>query len=66
MTWLIVKNKQTNSVRINKDAFQGENMQIQYSVLGYKIDLYFHEYKLAIEIEELGHILTTKYREKKQ
>ena len=41
-------------------------MQTPYSVLGYKIDLYFHEYKLAIEIEELGHILTTKYKHKKQ
>ena len=30
-------------------------MQTQYSVLGYKIDLYFHEYKLAIEVDELGH-----------
>ena len=38
-----------------KDAFEGENMQTQYSVLGYKIDLYFHEYKLAIEVDELGH-----------
>ena len=25
------------------------------SVLGYRIDLYFHEYKLAIEVDELGH-----------
>ena len=33
-----------------KYAFEGENMQTQYSVLGYKIDLYFHEYKLVIEV----------------
>ena len=38
-----------------KDTFEGENMQTQYSVLGYRIDLYFHEYKLAIEVDELGH-----------
>ena len=37
------------------DAFEGENMQTQYSVLGYKIDLYFHDYKLAIEVDEKGH-----------
>ena len=37
------------------DVFEGGNMQIQYSVLGYKIDLYFHQYKLAIEVDELGH-----------
>ena len=27
-------------------AFEGENMQTQYSVLGYRIDLYSHDYKL--------------------
>ena len=32
-----------------------ENMQNQCSVLGNKIDLYFHEYKLAIEVDEVGH-----------
>ena len=30
-------------------------MQTQYTVLGLKIDLYFHEYNLAIEVDELGH-----------
>ena len=30
-------------------------MQTQYSVLGYRTDLYFHKYKLAIEVDELGH-----------
>ena len=30
-------------------------MQTQYSVLGCRIDLYFHKHKLAIEVEELGH-----------
>ena len=30
--------KVTNSI---KDAFEGENMQTQYSSLGYRIDLYF-------------------------
>ena len=38
-----------------KYAFEGENMQTQYSVLGKKIDFYFHEYKLAIEVDELDH-----------
>ena len=26
------------------NLFQGENMQIQYSILGYGNDLYFHDY----------------------
>ena len=30
-------------------------MQPQYSVLGYRVDLYFHDYKLSIEIDENGH-----------
>ena len=38
-----------------KSLFEGENMQTQYSVSGYRIDLNFHEYKLAIEIDENGH-----------
>ena len=37
------------------DAFERENMKSQYSVLGYKIDLYFHDYKLAIAVHEKGH-----------
>ena len=30
-------------------------MQTQYKVLSYRIALYFHDYKLAIEINENGH-----------
>ena len=30
-------------------------MQMQYNVLGYRIDLYFPDNKLAIEIDENGH-----------
>ena len=37
------------------DAFEEENVQSQYSVLGYRTDLYFHDYKLAIEVDEKGH-----------
>ena len=36
------------------DTFEGGNMQTQYNVLSYKIDLYFHDYRLAIEIDEKG------------
>ena len=51
-----VKNtKEQSVISAIKDAFEGENMQTQYSVLGYRVDLYFHKYKLAIEVDELGH-----------
>ena len=36
-------------------SFEGENMQTKCNVLSYRIDLYFHDYKLAIEIDENGH-----------
>ena len=39
-----------------KDAFQAEHMQTKYSFLGYRIDHYFHKHKLAIEVDELGHV----------
>ena len=43
-------------INLIKDTFEGENIQYtQYSVLGYWIDLYFYEYKLAIEVDKLGH-----------
>ena len=35
--------------------FEGEDMQTHYNVLGYRTDLYFYEYKFAIEIGENGH-----------
>ena len=41
-----------------KSWFEVENTQTQYSLLDYRIDLYFHDYKLAIEIDghnENGH-----------
>ena len=36
------------------DVFEEENMQTQYSVLGHKIDPYFHDHKLTVEIDENG------------
>ena len=51
----VINNKEQTVLRSIKDAFEGEDMQTQYTVIGYRIDLYFHEYKLAIEVDELGH-----------
>ena len=36
-------------------SFEGENMKTQYNILGYRIDLYFHDYKVEIEIDKNGH-----------
>ena len=38
-----------------KNAFEGENIQTNYRVLGYEIDIYFNDYKLAVEIDEYNH-----------
>ena len=52
---LILKKEQTVLKSI-KDEFAREDMQTQYTVIGYKIDLYFHKHKLAIEVDELDHV----------
>ena len=36
-------------------SFEGENMKRQYNILGYRMDLYFHDYKLAIKTDENGY-----------
>ena len=51
----ITLTKEQSVLKSVMDAFEGENMQTQYSVLGYRIDLYFHYYKLAIEVDEKDH-----------
>ena len=49
----MINTKEQTVLKSIKDAFEGEDMQTQYSVLGYRIDLYFHKHKLAIEVDEL-------------
>ena len=36
-------------------SLEGENMQAQHNILSYKIDLYFHDFKLGIDINGNGH-----------
>ena len=49
----VINTKGQTVINSIKYAFEGEDMQTQNSVLGYRIDLYFHKYKL--EVDELGH-----------
>ena len=51
----VVNTKEQTVINLIKNSFEGENMQTQYTVLNYRINLYFHEYKLAIEVDELRH-----------
>ena len=50
----VINTKEQTVINSMKDAFEGENMQTQYTVLNYRIDLYFHKYKLS-EVDELEH-----------
>ena len=51
----VINTKEQAIINSIKDVFEGQDMQTQYTVIGYRIDLYFHEYKLAIEVDELDH-----------
>ena len=48
-------NEKTISANKNNELFKAENIKTRYNVLSYRIDLYFHEYNLAVEIDENGH-----------
>ena len=51
----VINTKEQTVKNSIKAAFEGENIQTQCSVLGYRIDLYFHKQKLAIKVDELAH-----------
>ena len=51
----VINTKEQTVLKSIKDAFEGEDMQTQYSALGYRIDLYFHKHKLAMDVDELEH-----------
>ena len=51
----VINCKEQTVLESIKGAFEGEDMQIQDTVIGYRIYLYFHDYKLATEVDELGH-----------
>ena len=47
--------KERETLSCISKAFKGEDMKEQYTVDGYRIDLYFPTHKLAIECDEFGH-----------
>ena len=51
----ITLEKESSVLKSIMETFEGKNMETQYSVLNYRIDIYFHDYKLAIEVDERGH-----------
>lgn len=47
--------KESDTLSKIMKVFNGEKMICQHSISGYKIDLYFSEYNLAIECDEQNH-----------
>ena len=37
----MINNKQQIIIETRKEVFEGENMQSEYSVLSYRVDIYF-------------------------
>ena len=59
--------KEQDTLSCIMKAFDGEEMKCQFNVDGYRIDLYFPEYKLAIECDEFDHNdRDVKYEVKRQ
>ena len=48
----VINTKEKAVLRSIEDAYEGEDMQTEYTVISYRIDLYFHKHKLAIEVDE--------------
>ena len=51
----VILTKKQSVITEIMSSFEGENMLTQCNVSSYRIHLYFHGYKLAIEIDENGH-----------
>ena len=51
----IILTKEQSVLKSVMDASEVENMKTQYRALECRIDLYFYDYKLAIEVDEKGH-----------
>ena len=49
---LTIKKESSVLLKSIMENFAGEDMETQYQVLNYRVDLYFHDYKLAIEVDE--------------
>ena len=51
----VVLTKEQSTIKNILTTFRGENMIQQYYIDGFRLDLYFPDYKLGIECDEYGH-----------
>ena len=61
----IMSKQESIGLRLKK-TFSGEEIIEDFSVLSYLIDFYFPKYKLAVEIDELGHADRDSVKEKER
>ena len=51
----VFNNKEQSVIKSIKKVLERENIKTQYSILGYRVDLYFQDYKLVTEMDEHDH-----------
>ena len=51
----MINTKEQTVIKSIKHTFEEENIQTQYFILGYRIDLNFHKHKLANKVDILGY-----------
>lgn len=61
---IFLSTKEQTHIGIICDVFTNENKIDQFCIGGYRIDLYFSDYKLAIECDENGHYSRNQDHEK--
>ena len=65
----VINTNEQTVLKSIKDAFEGEDMQTQYSVLGYRIDLHFNNINFKLKLmnqDMLAEILVMELKDKKR
>ena len=63
----VINTKEQSLLNSIQEVFEGENIQTQYKVFSHGNYLYFHDYNLAVEVDELGHSdRDSNYEEERQ
>ena len=51
----VIPSVEATTLKCITEAFSGEDMKEQFGIKNYRIDMYFPDYKLAIECDDSGH-----------
>ena len=58
----MINNKQQTIIETIKEVFEGEDMQSEYSVLSYRVDIYFKNINFQYKLMNLGMTKKNKKR----